>query len=500
MKQKQLRTLEHSWRKKPGFGSLYTMESSKYIYISMYYFKQRLRFPTDKEDTPKNWDEMSDFLEKVGQKIKNRTFVFAKAFYWLDEATKAHFTALEGNGYKPEPTHVEFGDYAETWMELNVKSFASITKRRYFNGAFYSRILPYFKTMMFANITGSVISSFIDNLKRSNGSEKPLSAKRIKSIIGPLSTIWKAACNDYNWNIKNPFSDISSKFKQLEDKAAQEKERLEILRDDTDEEIASTRDVLLLSEWQSLINAVDPHYHAAMELLLMGMIGSELEGLQKRHIKDDAIHVRCSVVRDTGGLIYLKFKPKNWYRKRNIPLTRKLKELIGRANASSTSTKSVQFDNDIELPENAFVLTMKDGKFFNYEIFKKTIWDKAVKDIGMDRRVPYASRHTFVQWSLLIGMSKSRLVDLMGHSTKQMVDEVYGKYRPGLVDERERILDYLGEDFLAEEELRIFFPERYQRRIAKAVTTPGMLKAPDLTATFSQSFSQSQGLYADNYL
>ncbi|MDD5286918.1 MAG: hypothetical protein PHD54_13775 [Desulfuromonadaceae bacterium] len=43
-----------------------------------------------------------------------------------------------------------------------------------------------------------------------------------------------------------------------------------------------------------------------------------------------------------------------------------------------------------------------------------------------------------------------------------MVHEVYGHYRQGLVDEREQILEYLGEDFLALEELRTYFPARYQ--------------------------------------
>jgi len=100
----------------------------------------------------------------------------------------------------------------------------------------------------------------------------------------------------------------------------------------------------------------------------------------------------------------------------------------------------------------------------------------------------------------LIGVAKSRLVDLMGHSTKKMVDDVYGKYRQGLVDERNPILEYLGEDFLAVEELKIYFPDRYRDAMAVIAKTPEMLKAPDFAVTFSQSFGQIQGLYADNYL
>lgn len=498
MKLTEDRERKQPWHRKPGFGSLYTMNGSKYIYISMNYFKQRLRFPTDKEDTLIQWEELCDFLEKVGQKIKNRTFIFAKAFYWLDEATKAHFTKLEGTDYKPEPVHVLFGEYAEPWMALKVPAFASISKQRYYNEAFDSRILPFFKKMTFANITGSVIASFIDNMKRSNGSEKPLSTKRIKSIIGPLSTIWEAACGDHNWILKNPFDGVPSKYKEIEDKAAQAKERLAVMMDDDDDEITSTRDVFLLSEWQLLLNVIDPHYYPVLELLSLGMIGSELEALLKRNIKENTIQVRCSVVRSKKK-IYLKFKPKNWFRKRDIPMTVRIKLLMEQAAEASTSIIIRSFEDGIDLPAHAFLLTMKDGSPFNYRSFRKTIWDKGIKSIGLDGRVPYAARHTFVQWSLLIGVAKARMVDLMGHCDKDMVDRTYGKYRQGLVEERELILDYLGEDYLALEELRIYFPDRYRDRMAVDTTSPETVKAPAPAATFGQSFGQSQGLCADNY-
>ncbi len=88
----------------------------------------------------------------------------------------------------------------------------------------------------------------------------------------------------------------------------------------------------------------------------------------------------------------------------------------------------------------------------------------------------------------------------MGHCNKDMVDRTYGKYRQGLVDERELILDYLGEDFLALEEMRTYFPDRYQERMAVDAKSPETEKAPVPAATFGQSFGQSQGLHADNYL
>jgi len=279
----------------------------------------------------------------------------------------------------------------------------------------------------------------------------------------------------------------------------QKKEHIAMLNDGSDDTTAR-RDIFLLSEWEQHRAAIEPHYHLVLELLLRGVIGSELEGLQKIDIKADTIIIRRSVVHEKGGKKHLKFKPKNWYRKREIPLTDKMRLLVADAVAKSTSTSMIRFEEGIEFPANAFLLTMLDGNPFNYDSFRDSVWNKAMKRTGLPHRVPYASRHTFVQWALLVGVNKSRLVDLMGHNTKKMIDEVYGKYRKGLVDERERILDYLGEDFLSVEELKTSFPERYRRKMSVPAIPLHIAKAPDLAIAFGQSFGQSQGLYADNYL
>lgn len=464
---------------KPRFGSIYRTKGSKYLYISFYYYNQRLRFPTDREDTPANREELVQFMNNVGNKIRNRTLQFAKTFYWLDEATKTHFSVLEGRDFKPEPEHVMFGEFASEWMEKNIPTFSSITKKRDYRQVIHSRILPYFSDMTFSMITATEVNSFIDNLARCDRTKaqgkkrqtlKPLSIKRIKNVVGPLSKIWLAACNHYNWNLRDPFTGISSKYAQISDRQVEQREReaaLKVLSDEEDE--VGTREVILLEEWQQVLLHIDPHYHVVMNLLLTGMIGSELEALMKQHIRGNAIQIRCSMVRDDGKL-YLRFKPKNWYRKRDIPMTGKLRHLLDEAAACSTSAEVIEFDNDISIPANQFVLTMNDGSPFNYDSFRKNVWDKALKLANLPPKVPYAARHTFVQWALIIGVAKTRLVDLMGHSTKKMIDEVYGKYRQGLVEERQRILDYLGEDFLALEELRTHFPERYRQRMTLVET------------------------------
>jgi integrase len=488
-------------RSKPKFGGLYLTKGSRFIYISMNYYKQRLRFPTDREHTPENWEFLCNFMNEVGEKIKNRTFCFAKTFYWLDEATKQHFTRLEGRDYRPEPEHVLFGDFAIEWMARKLPAFYAVSKKEYYAKALNSRILPFFGEMTFGEITPLTVEEFINNLKRRNDTGSPLTVKRIKNIVTPMGVVWRAACAQNRWSIVDPFTNVKDLYKELEDKVLEHKRLLKLLSGGNNSKATtSKRDVFLFAEWQKLREAIDPHYHLVLELLLRGVIGSEMEGLQKCDIVADTIMLQRSVVREKGGKVHLKFKLKNWYRERGIPITAMMKPLVAHAVAASTSTGMISFEDGLTLPASDFLLTMKDGSPFNYDSFRDSVWNRAIRQTGLAHRIPYASRHTFAEWGLLVGVDKSRLVTLMGHSNKKMIYEKYGKYRDGLVNEREMILDYLGEDFLEPEELKNSFPERYLQKMAQQGTASRIAKAPDLAAAVGHSFGQSQGLYADNYL
>jgi len=501
MKKKNCRQTNQDWRKKPSFGCLYVPKQSNIIHMSIYYFKERLRLTTNKEYTKENWEELRDFLDQVGKKIKQRTFNLAKALYWLDDATKERFSKLEGNDYNPEPEHVLFGDLIQSYLLNKVPYFASLGKQKNYNTALNIHILPYFKAIPMSKITTTVIDQFIFKMQRhdvsgacSKNNKDPLALKTVKNTIIAMRKVWESARKEHHWNLQNPFSDLKEAYAQIADKALHERNKRGLLNPCLEQEIGK-RDVFLLKEWQQLREYMDPHYHIVMELLLMGIIGSELEALRKDDIKEDVIWVNSKVLRGEKGEKHLIFTLKTESRIRRIPLTSSLRILIDRATASSKGEGIIIFKNDIQLEANKFLLTMKDGTPFNYCSFCK-LWRKAMRAAGIARRVPYASRHTLVQWALLIGITKTRLVDLMGHATKKMIDEVYGKYRKGLVEEREAILDYLGEDFLGLEELKIAFPERYKARMAVKDKGPETATARAL----SKSFSQLQQVYPDNYL
>ncbi len=189
-------------------------------------------------------------------------------------------------------------------------------------------------------------------------------------------------------------------------------------------------DVFRFEEWERLVDALDPFYRPIAEVMVMtGMIASELAGFRKTDIEGDVMRVRRSVVAGVE-----KQELKNRYRRRDIPITHALRERLDVLVARATGDH---------------LFTLKTGRPFNDASFRRHVWTRAFSKAGLPYRKPYTTRHTFVEWSLLAGVHPEALKDLMGHSSRQMVYEVYGKYRQGLAEDRGKIVEYLGPDFIS---------------------------------------------------
>jgi len=50
----------------------------------------------------------------------------------------------------------------------------------------------------------------------------------------------------------------------------------------------------------------------------------------------------------------------------------------------------------------------------------------------------------------LKGIDKQRIIGLMGHENKELVDRVYGKYVNFLERDRQAVMEYYGEDYWGE--------------------------------------------------
>lgn len=104
--------------------------------------------------------------------------------------------------------------------------------------------------------------------------------------------------------------------------------------------------------------------------------------------------------------------------------------------------------------KGGYLATMQNGKPFHPVRFRNVPWTKAFRATDAPYRRPYAMRHTFASWALVVGVHPSRVVALMGHSSKQMVYEVYARYTEGVELDAAEILGYLGQDFRSPEKTR----------------------------------------------
>lgn len=94
------------------------------------------------------------------------------------------------------------------------------------------------------------------------------------------------------------------------------------------------------------------------------------------------------------------------------------------------------------------VFTMKTGRNFDGDYFRKGPWKNAFKRAELPYKVPYVMRHSFAAWSLTLRMDPNKLVNRMGHASKKMIYEVYGNYVEGLEKDARQIHQYFGKDFL----------------------------------------------------
>jgi integrase len=133
-------------------------------------------------------------------------------------------------------------------------------------------------------------------------------------------------------------------------------------------------------------------------------------------------------------------------------------------------TKAIrnQLDQAMAFSSTAYVFVMEDGTPFDFDSFRKTVWSKSFKLAGIPYQRPYVTRHTFAAWALTIQTDPNKLVNLMGHSTKQMIYETYGQYVEGLEEDAEKIYQYFGGDFIRPERPKVLNFTRVERHDVEA--------------------------------
>lgn len=472
-------------RNKRPFGSILPARNQyEGLRVSITYYKTRYTFSTGLEDNPHHRAGIRKMLDGIYSHIQEGTFRFAEVFKNADPEKKKYFSRLEGQQYRPRADEVTIREYVAEWLEEWLDNFKELTKTPDYESAI-KRILAGLGGLHFAQLNTIEVERFFGSLDILRGARKgqPVSVKRKRHVLTVLKRIWNSANSRWGWQLDDPFVSVSQYITELEQvnqiRQAKQTPLTELLSEDGD---AEPRKAFLPSEWQMLLAHIEPFYGPVTEFMLLTMaIGSEIEALTKQAVGTDKVRIQLKRHKDGTISPYLK----TTMRKRNYPITAKLRQVLDAALRQSSD-------------ECAFVFTMADGSPFSYAEYYKYVWGPAVKAAGLDHRVGYSTRHTGIAWSMLLKVDHERLTGLTGHADKGMIYRQYGKYRDGLYEERELILDYMGRDYLLEGEFQAFLAagpladsEPAEQAGKKIAVVP--------TEIFSDNFGDKQRLFADNY-
>lgn len=390
-------------------GRIANKRGTKKLYIDFYYHGVRIEKSTGMDDTPKNRDNAEQMLATILERKKLGTLEFAKLFPKASEAEKAFHARMEQREYAPDSRGITFGEYVTHWYKTVWVNFESHTKRQDYKSAVDYWLLKYFEKKSFYSITTDEMQKFVATLVHQKGPNagKKLSRARIVNVLQVFRTIWKNACRMHHWKLEDPLEDKGEYLPKKKKKVVQ---------------------VFRFAEWEAIMSAMDEFYRPVAKLMILtGMMASEIAALKKCHIRHGYLYIEESIVREIE-----KDDLKNEYRGRRIQLTAAIREILDHAKERAIGD---------------YLFTMENGMTFTAERFQRRVWVKALEIAGVTYRKPYTTRHTFAAWALAIRVDQNRLVNLMGHASKQMVYEVYGRYVEGLEKDRLRILGYYGRDF-----------------------------------------------------
>jgi integrase len=390
-------------------GRIANKRGTKKLYFDFFYHGVRIEKSTGLDNTPKNRFEAEQMLATILEMKKLGTLEFARVFPNASETEKEFHARLEQREYAPNARGITFDSYVEHWYKTIWADFASHTKQQDYKSAIDYWLVPYFGPKSFYQITTVEMKKFIATMKHQSGPKagQQLSRARIVNVLQVFKTIWDDAISEHHWQLPNPLAERKKVLPKKKKKPIQ---------------------VFRFAEWEAIMEAMDVYYRPVAKLMILtGMMASEIAALKKSHIRDGYLHVEESIVRgvEDGEL-------KTEYRERRIPVTKAIEKILDHAGERATGD---------------YLFTMENGMTFTAERFQRRVWVKAILKAGVTYRKPYTTRHTFAAWALAIRTDQNRLVNLMGHASKKMIYEVYGRYVEGLEKDRLQILGYFGRDF-----------------------------------------------------
>ena len=294
-------------------------------------------------------------------------------------------------GRTPAAPATEFAQTARTWYAENKVSWKPSVAVE-FQGTLEKHLIPRFQGREAATITASEIKQFRTALVDLPGRQgRKLSPKRINNILVVLRLVLTDACTQAG--IPNPFATIK---------------RLKVPKADIRP--------FTLEELSTFLAGVRRDYaDYYLVRFFTGMRPGEVDGLQWDDVdwRNRKLSVRRTRQR-TGANA-----PKTEDSTRDIDLLPPAFEAFRRQQVVTGS-------------RSPYVFCTKNGTPRDHNLITRRVWYPALDRLGIARRSPYQSRHTFATLMLATGENPEWIARQLGHTDTTLLFTVYSRFVPNL--------------------------------------------------------------------
>jgi integrase len=359
------------------------------LQLDFYYRKTRCREQTLLTDTPPNRKKLQQLLRKIEAEITLGEFDYAKYFPKSPRAEK--FKQIDHKERRASGQATPFfKDFMMEWFEEMRISWRDSYEQTVIK-ILQARLKDYFGDKEVSEITKADLLQFRARLGEEDGRNgKKMSAAHINRHMYIMRMILREAADRFDFN--TPFREIKALKNNKPDIYP-----------------------FNLDEVNLIINNVDPWYRYYYTVrFLTGMRTGEIDGLKWKFIDFDSrlIKVRESLVKNKQTYT------KNDFSQRDIEMSSTVYEALKEQHKRSGHLE--------------YVFVNARGNHLNYHNISRRVWHPLLKQLGLERRNPYQTRHTAATLWLAAGENPSWIAKQMGHSTTEMLFRVYARFVPNL--------------------------------------------------------------------
>lgn len=385
-------------------GNIRVRKESGKLYIDFFIKSIRFRESTLLDDNNKNRKLLEQLLQKIEAKIVLNEFryedYFPNSHNNIKKAKKIGFSEEEIEEVQPQTTGTQlentvtttltFKAFAEQWFaERNIEWRNSHIRN--VRSLLDSALIPAFGSKQLHTISKTDLLNFRTEQAKipGRGGNKTISPKTLNTRMGLVKLIMTEASDRFGF--ENPYRNIKPLRLQ----------RTHI-------------EPFSLGEVNKIIETVRADYKNYYTLrFFTGMRTGEIDGLQWKFIDFERKQILVRETLIAGKTEYTKTNGSQ----REIPM---LGPVLDALKEQKKSTGKI----------SKYVFCNTEGKPLEHNNVTKRVWYPLLRYLGLEKRRPYQTRHTAATLLLASGENPEWVARLLGHSSTEMLFNVYSRYIP----------------------------------------------------------------------